>query len=344
MVWSAENSITNSSSFTNCKLRQKRSVYEEVKKLGEEEKTGGYKFAVAFLAASGSSLYIISKYLKNTPVDTGLYQTSCVLLAFGFISILGFLLYLLIKAYLMEDQGTDIGKNLNKLAPKLYSWSILFFIVSMPVTIYAIFIDSLPPETQKYFSIILGIIILDIIILNCVFIVFFRWHRSRKNSSSKKSGSGTSNLKSIILLEIFVIICFVFPFLVACYPPIQGHVTMDMKSIHYKNDTQIPVLIQVTGPNTGLSASLYQERSGTLYKIDYINKMEPIFLGSKSSMDKRDIESSNRLIGNYIGDGNYNVFINTTDLSAGYYELMCTRTTFYNTSTAKSFYLLNAKP
>lgn len=37
---------------------------------------------------------------------------------------------------------------------------------------------------------------------------------------------------------------------------LQGHVTVDMGSIYYKSDAQIPVLIHVTGPNTGLSICL----------------------------------------------------------------------------------------
>lgn len=315
-----------------------------MRKLGGEEKTGGYEFAVAFLAASGSSLYILSKHLQNTPVDKGLYYLICMLLVCWLISTLGFLLYILIKAHLRADRDTDVG-SLNKLAAKLYMWSIALFIASIPVIICSIFMKSLQPETRKCFSVFLIVtILLIIIVLSCRFIIVFLRERSRKNSSSKESGSDMSDLNFYTLIAIFIIIFLFFMTLVSLYPPIQGHVIMDMKSIHYKNDTQIPVLIQVTGPNTGVYASLYQKRAGMLYMVDYINKIEPIFLGSESSMKERNIESSNGLIGNYIGDGNYNVFINTTNLSAGYYELMCTRTTYYNTSTAKSFYLLNARP
>jgi len=313
-----------------------------VRKLGGEEKTGGYEFAVAFLAASGSSLYIISKHLQNAPVDKGLYSVICGLLVFWLISTLGFLLYILIKAYLKEDRDTDVG-YLNKSAAKLYKWSIVLFMASIPVMIYSIFMKSLQPETRKIFIVILFAgILLIIIVLGCRYIMVFRRKRSMKNSSSEKSELDTSDLDFYTLIAIFFIIFLFFMTLVSLYP--QGHVTIDMKSIHYKNDTQIPVLIHVTGPNTGLSAILYQERSGILYKIYYINHIEPIFLGSESGIEERGIESSNGLIGNYMGDGNYNVFVNTTNLSAGYYELMFTRTNYHNTSTAKSFYLLNARP
>ena len=54
-----------------------------------------------------------------------------------------------------------------------------------------------------------------------------------------------------------------------------GDVQIDIGNIHYKNDTQIPVLIQVTGPNTGLSIELLKEQSNNLSRIAYIDYLEP---------------------------------------------------------------------
>ena len=43
------------------------------------------------------------------------------------------------------------------------------------------------------------------------------------------------------------------------------------------------------------------------------------------------------LVGNALDYGNYNVFINTTNLTAGYYELACLR----KDEHVKGFYILN---
>ena len=118
-----------------------------------------------------------------------------------------------------------------------------------------------------------------------------------------------------------------------------------MESIYYKNDTQIPVLIQVTGPNTGLFAILYKDIHGNrsnASNISFIGPIEPILLDLESDFEERKMVSNNILLGNYLGNGKYIIFINTTNLTTGYYELMCLRKAFYEkTCESKSFYLFN---
>ncbi len=111
-----------------------------------------------------------------------------------------------------------------------------------------------------------------------------------------------------------------------------GDVQIDMANIHYKNDTQIPVLIQVTGPNTGLSIELFKEQSNILSRIAYIDYLEPQHTLKTSS--------NNSLVGNTLDVGKYSVFINTTNLTTGYYELKCVRPEFGGTH--ESFYLLES--
>lgn len=110
----------------------------------------------------------------------------------------------------------------------------------------------------------------------------------------------------------------------------KGDVIIVMDSIYHKNGTPIPVLIKVTGPDTRLSI-----------------KLSPIFSAANSSL-KDDIEltpennpnKTKYLVGNSLGNGKYYVFINTSDLSEGYYELRSERSK-YTQVDAKGFYLLN---
>ena len=112
------------------------------------------------------------------------------------------------------------------------------------------------------------------------------------------------------------------------YP--QGHITIEMDSVYYKSDEQIPVLISVTGPDTGLSIKLSNTLSDYLNSIALIDKLE--------QYPNQKIEHDNSLIGYPLGSGKYIVFITTTNLSPGYYKLECTRTK-YKLSGAKGFYL-----
>jgi len=122
------------------------------------------------------------------------------------------------------------------------------------------------------------------------------------------------------------------------YSPLQGHVSVDMDSICYYSDTPIPVLIQVTGPNTGLSIILSKEESGNnLTQIDLINYLKP------EHNEKRTVCGNNNSIlsGNALSYGKYSVFINTTNLIEGYYEIRSVRLKYTERYGVKGFYLLN---
>ena len=76
--------------------------------------------------------------------------------------------------------------------------------------------------------------------------------------------------------------------------------------------------------------------------MSHIGPIEPIFLDPESDVEKCNIESNDILIISYLGNGKYSVFINTINLTTGYYELTCLRKGYYEkTRESKSFYLLN---
>ena len=154
--------------------------------------------------------------------------------------------------------------------------------------------------------------------------------RNLKILYSFKPLSITTLLYSIIFVVIYILMIHSFASVIIMnFMP--GDVQIDIGNIHYKNDTQIPVLIQVTGPNTGLSIELLKEQSNNLSRIAYIDYLEP--------QHNLKISSNNNLVGNTLDFGKYSVFINTTNLTTGYYELKCVRPG-YSRCTYESFYLL----
>lgn len=114
---------------------------------------------------------------------------------------------------------------------------------------------------------------------------------------------------------------------------IQGRVTIDMNSIYNKNDEPIPVNIEVTGRNDNASIELYQ--------LSFTNPIATLELETKYNSSKNLNRENSTLIGNAFYYGKYYVFINTTELREGYYELVYTRH-IDGYKYGKSFYLLNA--
>ncbi|RLG26012.1 hypothetical protein DRN85_04210 [Methanosarcinales archaeon] len=140
-----------------------------------------------------------------------------------------------------------------------------------------------------------------------------------------------------IMITISLIIWLIV-FQPVLHSPLQGHVTVDMDSICYKDGAPIPVLIQVTGPNNGLSIYLSREEAeNNLTQIDLINYLKPEHSG------KRMVSGNNNSIlsGNSLGGGRYSVFINTTNLTREYYEIKSVRPKYTKKYGLKGFYLLN---
>jgi len=321
-------------------------VVDEVCLTGDD-KIDGNKFALAFLAASGSILYTIYNIIQNAPIAINSYLVICLMIAGAVISIIGFLAYLLIKGYLMEAQDTEVKEELNILASVLYKCSISVFALLACLIVVLFFEFNAPSEIKELIKMICWIIIGLFIIISVIIIIYqsLTMKKQNKTSSMKKLSFEKRDLAGFILAVVVGIIWTLLFFCFVYYTPLQGHVDVDMESIHYKNDTQIPALIQVTGPNTGLYAFLYKElpdNVSNVSKISFIGPIEPIFLDLESDWEERKIESNNILLSNYQGNGKYIVFINTTNLTTGYYELMCLRIAFYEkTCERKSFYLLN---
>lgn len=136
-------------------------------------------------------------------------------------------------------------------------------------------------------------------------------------------------LLCIAILYWFIIFILLLNF------PLSGHVTIDMQSIYYKNDGQIPIYIKVTGPIYDSQLKLYKENSeSSLTLIDQLS-LKPEHNSSKKISGEHSI-----LSGNALEFGTYYSFINITNsnMTVGYYELIYS---FSKYEYGRSFYLLN---
>ena len=295
---------------------------EQNEKKPQSNETGSFRFAVTSLAALGTIIYSVYAYLQTTPIDPNWHAIICGFISVALILVGGFLAYILIKGYSLEVQNLTQKDYLPNLASSIYLLSFLMFIMLLAylLCVFALIILKIEITDLNSMAIMLITIAAGIV---------FTFPLLRKKP---------------ILVVPFVFCVFIYCgiFLLTVYPsvvdlpPLQGHITVDMESIYYKNDAPIPVMIHITGPNTGLSIFLLKEESD-----HSLSRIEKIWLNPKCYSDKT--ESGKFLVGNTLDYGTYNIFINTSDLRTGYYELRCERQVYEKkTYGGKSFYLVNS--
>ena len=106
----------------------------------------------------------------------------------------------------------------------------------------------------------------------------------------------------------------------------NGSINVDMENIYQKNDIMIPIQIQVTGVDIPISVDLFKvepNNSRSIAKIDLLgtqmNDQNENYLGIFDNVS--NFKNDNCLLGNGLGSGKYILFINTTNLTIGYYKL-----------------------
>ena len=135
---------------------------------------------------------------------------------------------------------------------------------------------------------------------------------------------------TLVSLVIFMIMISGINFILLSFI-MQGHITTDMASIHNKNEPLIPVSIIITGPKNDFFINL--SKGDANHDISLIDSIK---FKQKHDSNKIEFSENSYLFGNEMQSGMYNIFINTTTLTEGYYEL-----TIKN-KYRKGFYLLSA--
>lgn len=140
------------------------------------------------------------------------------------------------------------------------------------------------------------------------------------------------NFKSLLfmIISVFYLLLIYLSVLIILMNFMPGNVQIDANKIYYKNNSPIPVSFQVTGPDNGLLIELSKKSEKNLI-------LDTIELESIHTQNNAVFGNTSILMGNTLENGMYNIFINTTNLSEGYYELICFRGHKY----IRGFYLMS---
>lgn len=291
--------------------------------MAENVEYDGYKFAVTFLVAITSIIYTIITYLQNTAVDENFFAMICSFISAGIISAVGFLVYILIKAFTKEVENHYLIENLNQIARQIYRLNIIFFTLLINYILAVVITIFIAPSGPNFIIVPISVIVF----LPLAYVMYLTGNLKIKIVRSKNN----SIFCVIVIVWIILILIMFFA------SPMKGQVIVEMKDINYKNDTEIPVTIRVTGLDSGIKLGLFKEESGNLYEVENIS-LRPTLT---DSYNKEKVIHTDYFIANIQDSGKYKVFINSTNMTAGYYELWSLRQGYVQTLGKQGFYLVN---
>ena len=294
-----------------------------------EEETNGFKFAIILLAAFGSTIYGTYDYFQKSTEDFDDYSLISGIIATLILLSLFLIVYVLIKGISMEIQDESLKNSLDNFASDLYLISFFAALIILILIISSFFFAN----TIYGFSItpiITTLIMLIILYLGRRYIE----ERLKRATHFKRIGL-LEGVLSMLIIFVACLSLWIPLFDLVTDSPLQGHVAVEMESFYYKNDSLIPVFIQVTGPDSGLNIFLYKEDMG-----DLIGPKGQIHLEPKHNSSEITFGLNSVLFGNALENGRYGIFIKTSNLTEGYYEFVC-ETRYFNKASIKSFYLFD---
>lgn len=294
-----------------------------------------FKFWVVFIFPFIAGLICIYSYLDKNIIENYWYLHIYKGILIASLSLILIMFYIFLKTYISIEPSYPRSPTLNKIASIFIVLSIffLFILVSYELLCFIIWKFEISSGFINWGNIeILWWVSLVTIFFLCILGLIL------ENNRYMQSLSGT-NLYIIEFWKIIVILIVAYaactyiwlePFSSFSNLPIPGQIIVDQEELNYENNSLIHYSIQIKGPDTGLSIRILKEESNYLYPISIIENIEP--------QHKTKIISNNDLIVSTLGSGKYSIFINTTEMSAGYYqfkstvphyEIICSISDFY---------------
>lgn len=287
----------------------------------ENEK--GLHFVLTLLAGFGTILLLLINYFQTNSVNKIVYFGFLVLISVSILYLLGLLFYISIVGFSIEIKNLEYKKKILNFSSYLYKANFVYFLIFLIIMsiLIPLLYFSEKIDIPFFHSSLLASIITIILIVILAIVLQKKFGIEKYFTYFYKY----FNLSAVLFITIEILLVIIFIS--------NTSIVIDIENIHYKNNPQIPVQIQTTGPDMKLIITLYKEEFNDLSSIAEINF-------SDSQYNLQTI-SNNSLHSNAMGSGKYCIFINTTSLNPGYYELKCERSILIEQYTVAGFYLLN---
>ena len=296
--------------------------------MDEIKKIDGFKFAITLIFAFASIIYMLYNYLQTTFINnTFIYLFIILSIATLFTSLVFLIFYVYFRGFSFELNDDDNNKKrLDKLASFLYltffPMVLLLSVLSIIISFFAYIVNIIE---FGFFGLYLGLMLVPLLLIISLGI-------DKYLIDEVYSISETTDRIIVLLIGYFI---WIFILILAIIYPISN-VMVDMdNNIYYLNETIIPIFIQITGSSTDLSINLYKgEIRNNLTQIDSIE-----YLNLNHNTDNIIYSKHLAISGNSLGNGRFNFYIKTNNLTSGYYELECANIK-NNKIYINSFYLI----
>lgn len=299
----------------------------------------GYKFVIVILAGTVSFLYYSYNYIQNTALNIYEYLSLCELISLAIILLIAYFIYFIIKGFSMEVQGENHEK-LENIATKIYLINLLTFTLIIIILISTIISINLPITKNPSIHLALSVLLQIIFIFSIFIIIKKKYVKIDDSSIDFVLQILKISLNNFLLIILFIVLFWTILFFYVTHSSYQGNIELEMDEIYYKNDEQIPVLFKVTGPDSYFEITLFNLTSNNLTQMWTIKNVGPVYY---KDFQKTDFLSNDLLVVSSLGNGKYTIFINTTNLIPGYYQLKCSRQQFGKYSETSGFYILDYK-
>lgn len=307
--------------------------------MAKNDENGEYKFVIAILAGTISFLYTSFSYIQNTAINAFEYLSLCALISLALIILIVYFIYFIFKGFSMELKGEN-HEQIKNIASKIYL--INFFICAtflIILVVVLVIINSIVLFKNSLLFYTLMTISLTVFVLISIYCMSSKFQIDG-DLDNFMIGALNITLTKILLIFAFIFILWVILFIFIGVQSHQGNIEFDMDKIYYKNDKQIPVLMKITGPDTYFTIGLYHDNSNDLIQIWNIRNLGPNYF---KDLKTTNFISSDSAVASSLGSGKYNIFINTTNLTTGYYQIKCSRQSYGKDSYEYGFYLLDYK-
>ena len=302
----------------------------------------GYNFVIIILAGTISLLYSSYNYIQTTALDIYEYIIFCGSVSLAIIILIAYFIYFIIKGLSMEVQDDNYEK-LKSIATKIYLINIIIFIYYIIILCSTFSILAISPYEDPFINMLFTLVILMIFIL-FLFISIKKKYVPIAYTSIVSLlqilGISIKNLLKILFFVIFLWAILLF----ITHSFYLGNIELEMDKIYYKSDEPIPALFEVTGLDSYFEITLFNVSSNNLTEIRKINNIGPVYY---KDFKETAFISNDLLVVSSLGNGKYNIFINTTNLTPGYNQLKCSQQHFGKVSEASSdasgFYILDYK-
>ena len=285
-----------------------------------DEYSDGFKFALTIIASAATILIVLISYLKKNPQPWEFAIVLFSVMVLCIILILSFLLYIFLKGLSFEapSQSKD---SITKIASKLYTVIYYCLTISFPLIVYLSLFAVLEDYFLKNTYIFIGFTAIIFVVVGYyikkISPVKFPWW------------------VPYIILGLSIVIWLVLTSFAMALFAYDNPIDVDAKEIYYYDDI-ISINLKINdGINNNISIFLMQESSNnTLQEIDklYILYLEE---NNKTFHGYRMLGTSNHY-------GKFTVYINTENLTTGYYELIVSKELGFLYSK-KGFYFISNK-